>query len=105
MDERELRKYAKCLSCGKGICSTGLPLFWNFTIERIGIKREAIQRHAGLEMMTTPGLASILGTGEDVTETMTKEVVTLCEACVYEKAGELVSMLESPRQEEATKDE
>ena len=99
MNEQELRKYAKCSSCGKGVCSTGLPLFLNFTIERIGINQLAIQRHAGLEMMTTPALASVMGTGEEVTETMTKEIVTLCEGCVYEKAGSLIAMLENRRRE------
>ena len=40
-----------CCQCGKGVMHTGLPLFWQLTIQRMQIDVGAVHRQHGLEMM------------------------------------------------------
>lgn len=51
MKEQELRAHATCSLCRQKIGASGLPLFYRLTVERFGVKLDAVRRQAGLEMM------------------------------------------------------
>lgn len=83
MKEQELRKHTICTVCGNKVTSTGIPLFWTASIQRHGIKMDAVKRQAGLEMMLNGNveIAQIMGPNEEMTEVVTDVKVTLCEYC------------------------
>ena len=96
MKERELRAAATCGLCGKKIGHTRLPLFWRVTIERWGIKANAVMRQAGLEMMMggNVGLAQAFSPDEDMAvRVMDPVTITVCETCAVEKAVPVMVML------------
>ena len=83
MKEKELREKATCKLCGKPIGHTGIPLFWRVRIERYGLKKEAIERQAGLTM-TLGGhaqLASVMGPDEDMAEKISSIEITVRGGC------------------------
>jgi len=98
MKEDELRKHATCSKCGNKIGHTGIPLFWTVSINRHGIKLEALRRSAGLYMMLgSPELARAMGTNEEMTEPAMDTVnITLCEEC----ALPIMGLIESCKMEE-----
>jgi hypothetical protein len=84
MKEKELREAADCASCGRKIGACGLPVFWRITIERHGVKLDAIQRQQGLTMMLGghAALAMVMGADEEMTIPMMDPVtITVCEEC------------------------
>lgn len=82
MKEKELRKHSKCVLCGKKILASGIPLFWKVTVERLGVKVDAVNRQSGLSMMIGAQLAEVMGPDEDLTQPMMEPVVlTICETC------------------------
>lgn len=102
MKERELRKYSVCSLCGGKIGETGIPMFWVVTVERHGLKLDAIHRQTGLGMMLGNNgyLAQIMGPDEDMTvPVLPKITLSICEQCCTENVcvaqlGELHSILE-----------
>lgn len=89
MKERELRERATCAVCRQKIGRSGLPLFYTVTIERHGVKLNAVQRQTGLEMMLGGhvGLAQALGPDEEMTERlMGPATITVCETCSIQDA-------------------
>lgn len=86
MKESELRKYATCSACQKGIGHTGLPLFWRVTIERFGVNVHAARRQDGLAAhLGSPLLASIMGPDEEMTMPMMDAItLSLCETCALQ---------------------
>lgn len=87
MKEAELAKHMHCDCCKKVVTHGGLPLFWVLTIERHGIKVDAVKRQMGLGMMLgSPALAQVMGPDEDMTVPMSEpRKFTLCEPCALEK--------------------
>ena len=84
MKEKELREAADCALCGKKIGASGIPMFWRVTIERHGVKLDAVQRQQGLTMMLGghAGLAMVMGADEEMTIPMMDPVtITVCEDC------------------------
>lgn len=84
MKERELRAHAICSLCRKKILEGGLPLFYRLTIERFGVKFDAIRRQAGLEMMLDNhvAIAQAMGPDEDMTMSMMEKLtLVVCETC------------------------
>lgn len=86
MKENELRKAATCGICHKKIGHTGLPLFWQITIERFGIDLRSIQRQDGLAaILGSSRLASVMGPGEEMTIPLLEPVkVSICDKCIME---------------------
>lgn len=96
MREKELRQFATCVLCNKGIGHTGLPLFWVVTIERHGLNHDALQRQQGLTMMLggNAALAQIMGPDLDMTTPMMEPVkVSVCETCAVERSLPLAAMV------------
>lgn len=82
MKEAELRKHAICALCHKPIGNAGVPFFWTATIERHGIKMDAVYRQQGLGMMIGAQLAMVMGPDEELTMPLMDPLkVTICEAC------------------------
>jgi len=84
MKADELRAAAECARCRKKIGAAKLPFFYRVRIERYGIKRDAVMRHSGLEMMLggAAPLAEILGPNEDLAiEVADPAEVTICDDC------------------------
>ena len=75
-----------CCKCGKGVMHTGLPLFWQLTIQRMQIDVGAVRRQHGLEMMLgSPLLAFHMGPQEEMAKPLFEShTVWLCEACATE---------------------
>ena len=94
MKEKELRENSTCNICGKKIGHTGIPLFWRVTIQRYGLKLDAIQRQTGLAMMLGGNgiLAQVMGTDEDMAEKMSEKKITICESCAVEKSHNLAEL-------------
>lgn len=88
MKEHELRAHATCSLCRKKIGATGIPLFYRVTVERFGVKLDAVRRQAGLEMMLGGHvrIAQAMGPDEDMaTPVMEKLVLVVCESCSTEQ--------------------
>lgn len=90
MKQDELMKHSVCSLCGWKIMtgSNGLPLFWVVSIERYGLKLDAIRRQDGLTAMLggQPRLASVMGPNEDMaTRLGDPDKLTVCEDCAMEK--------------------
>lgn len=84
MKAQELRAHATCSLCREKIGASGLPLFYRVTIERFGVKLDAVRRQTGLEMMLDGhvGIAQAMGPDEDMAvPLMEKLVLVVCEAC------------------------
>lgn len=98
MQEKELRKNSTCTICNKKIMHTGLPLFWTASIQRHGIKMDAVKRQAGLEMMMDGHvqLAQALSPNEEMTEVITDVSITVCEDC----ADPLLRLVEKVNEED-----
>ena len=75
-----------CCKCGKGVMHTGLPVFWQVTIQRMRIDVGAVQRQHGLEMMLgSPLLAFHMGPQEDMIKPLfDANTAWLCEKCAIE---------------------
>ena len=62
----------------------GIPLFYRVTIERFGVRLNAIERQQGLTMMLggSAVLAAVMGPDEDMTQPLMEPLVlTVCENC------------------------
>lgn len=84
MKERKLRKHATCSLCMQKIGATGLPLFYRVTLERFGLRLDAIRRQAGLEMSLNGhvALAQAMGPNEEIAVPMMETLVlVVCEPC------------------------
>ena len=84
MKEQELLAHATCSLCRKKIGATWIPLFYRVTVERFGVKLDAVHRQAGLEMMLGGHvrIAQAMGPDEDMaTPVMEKLVLVVCESC------------------------
>lgn len=87
MKEKELRAHATCSLCRQKIGASGLPLFYRLTVERFGVKLDAVRRQAGLEMMLGGHvlIAQAMGPDEEMTmPMMEKLVLVVCESCSTE---------------------
>ncbi len=95
MKETELRKHASCSICKKPIGNSGLPLFWIMRVERLGIKLDVVKRQDELAALLGghSGLAQIMGTDEDMTQSMDSAELTICETCAM-KEYSLFELLE-----------
>ena len=107
MKERELRAHAVCSLCRKKIGESGVPLFYRVTLERFGVKLDAVRRQTGLEMMLNGhvAIAQAMGPDEDMAvPVMEKVVLVVCESCstslepcCVARLAELESTVEPPR--------
>ena len=87
MKEGELRKHSTCSLCKQKIGKSGLPLFYRLTIERFGVKMDAVERQTGLAMMLGGNgfLAGVMGPDEDMAmPLMDKLTLVICELCAGE---------------------
>lgn len=82
MKEAELRSLAICGHCGNKLGEAG-PFFAKVTIQRFGMKADAIKRAAGLEMMLgSVPLAKIMGPDEDLAQEVSDaQSLSLCGKC------------------------
>ena len=97
MKEMELRKHAICSLCSNKIMATGIPLFWRVTVERFGVKIDAVQRQQGLTMMLggSAMLANVMGADEEMTMSMMEPItLTVCESCAVSNNHCIASMAE-----------
>jgi len=84
MKAQELRAHATCSLCRQKVGASGIPLFYRLTVERFGVKLDAVQRQTGLEMMLGGhvGIAQAMGTDEEMTiPVMDPLVLVVCERC------------------------
>ena len=84
MKEKELREHAICTVCKRAIGHAGLPLFYVLTIERYGVKMDAVKRQDGLSALLGghARLAAVMGPDEEMTESlMDPGKITVCEVC------------------------
>lgn len=96
MKEKELRAHATCSLCRKKIGESDLPLFYRLTIERFGVKLDAVRRQAGLEMLLNGhvGLAQIMGPDEEMAmPLMEKLTLVVCETCSMQQEPYCVARL------------
>lgn len=84
MREQELRAHATCSLCRQKIGASGIPLFYRVTVERFGVKLDAVRRQVGLEMMLggSVRIAQAMGPDEEMTLPMMDPLVlVVCEPC------------------------
>jgi hypothetical protein len=87
LKESELRKHAVCACCRRKIGESGLPLFYLVSIERHGVKMDAVDRQTGLEQILggCASIAQAMGPDEDMTGVlMERATITVCERCSTE---------------------
>ncbi len=83
MKEDELRANAVCSICKNKIGQAMLPSFWTLDVERHMLNLDALERQQGLTMMLGghAGLAGALGPNEDMTRSVLKKHLSVCERC------------------------
>ena len=84
MNEQELRKHAKCSLCKRKILESGMPLFYRLTVERFGVKLDAVKRQAGLEALLNGHvrIAQVMGADEEMAmPIMDALTIVVCESC------------------------
>lgn len=87
MKEQELRAHATCSLCRQKIGASGVPLFYRLTIERFGVKLDAVRRQTGLAMLLNGNgvIARVMGPDEDMAmPVMDPLVLVVCESCSTE---------------------
>jgi hypothetical protein len=102
MKEQELRKFLDCANCNRKILSSGVPLFWTLKMERHGVKLDAVSRQTGLAIFLggNAHLAAVMGPDEDMTITMDKLEVAICEDCAMANIN--IGMLAEVRAKEVS---
>ena len=89
-----------CRRCGKGVLHAGTPIFYRLTVEIFGAGRRAIERAAGLELMTggTVAIAAALGPDEDLANPVGEPLGgLLCLPCMMDMhAAELLNDATEP---------
>lgn len=89
MKEAELRKHTTCDVCKYPLgARSPAPLFWRVTVERFGLKMDAIKRQDGLgAFLGSSVLASVMGPDEDLAApVMEPTTLTVCETCATLRA-------------------
>lgn len=97
MKEKELRKHTTCSLCRGKILAGGIPLFYRVTIERFGVRLNAVERQQGLTMMLggSAVLAAAMGPDEDMTQpVMEPLVLTVCENCSTDRRDPIAALAE-----------
>jgi hypothetical protein len=72
-----------CGLCGKPVCKSGVPLFWQLTIQRHGINARKLRQLQGVtHLLGNFKLAEVMTGIDDVTQPIGPAVELLvCEAC------------------------
>lgn len=84
--ERELRDMAQCHFCNVAVGRSGI-FFYRVKVDQVVMDPASLARHSGLEALTSPVLASILGPGEDLAHRIVGEEKTVCAACLHKIAS------------------
>lgn len=73
----------KCAYCKKGVAHCNGLLFYQVSIQRMGIDQRAIQRRTGLEMMLgSPTLAEVMGPDEEFVQPVGNKLeLWVCDDC------------------------
>lgn len=98
MKAQELRAHATCSLCRKKVGDSGIPLFYRLTVERFGVKLDAVYRQTGLEMMLGGhlGIAQAMGPDEEMTiQVMDPLVLVVCEPCSTAQAHHVAALAET----------
>lgn len=105
MKERELREASTCLFCKRKIGACGSLFFYRLSIERFGVKMDAVKRQSGIEMMLGGHvrIAQAMGADEDMAvPVMEKAMVTICDECSTSQSMYMAQLAEMADKEEAT---
>lgn len=73
-----------CSNCGHGVMHEGIPIFYRFRMDTMGVDGNAVRQQHGMEMMMggNAALAQVMGPDPVIaTEVDTKDIV-LCHACM-----------------------
>ncbi|MDH3729533.1 MAG: hypothetical protein OES13_00205 [Acidimicrobiia bacterium] len=72
-----------CCVCGKGLAHNGIQCF-KVHIESHLIDPNALKQHTGMEMLTSPEIASVLSPVTEFTKPVIAVDVVLCQGCAIE---------------------
>lgn len=79
--DRELRDMAQCATCNRMVGESGI-FFYRVKIDQVVLDGPALNRHSGLEMLTSPAIASVLGPGDDLAHRIPGNEKTVCAGCL-----------------------
>ena len=79
--ENQLRAMADCDLCGEAVGKSGI-FFYRVQVDQVIMNGPAINRQAGLGMMTAPALAMVMGPDEDMAHRIPGEEKTVCARCL-----------------------
>ena len=90
MKQKDLKP---CSACGKGVMHEGIPIFYRFKMETMGIDANAVRQVHGFEEMMLGNLAvaQAMGLDPDIATAVDEKEVILCHSCMMDcNAGSFI---------------
>jgi len=74
----------KCSTCGNGVMHEGIPVFYRFRMDTMGIQADAVRQQIGMEMMmgAAAAVAQVLGPDEVMAKQIDTKEIVLCHSCM-----------------------
>ncbi len=81
MKQRDLKP---CSACGKGVMNAGIPIFYRFKMDTMGVDADAVRQVHGLEevMLGNVAIAQALGPDPDIVKEIDSKEIILCHSCM-----------------------
>lgn len=84
MTDMKQRDLKKCYSCGNGVMHEGVPVFYRFRMDTMGIQADAVRQQHGMEIMmgAAAPIAQMLGPDEVMAKEIDTKDFVLCHSCM-----------------------
>ncbi len=73
-----------CNACGKGVMHEGIPIFYSFRMDTMGVDANAVRQQHGMEMMMgdLAPLAQVMGPDPVIAAEVDTKDIVLCHSCM-----------------------
>lgn len=84
MPDMKQRDLKPCSGCGEGVMHEGIPIFYRFRMDTMGVDANAVRQQHGMEMMMggAAALAQIMGPDPDIAKEVNSKYIVLCHGCM-----------------------
>lgn len=84
MPDMRQRDLKPCSGCGEGVMHEGIPIFYRFRMDTMGVDANAVRQQHGMEMMMggAAPLAQIMGPDPDIAKEIDSKDIVLCHSCM-----------------------
>ncbi len=89
MPDMRQRDLKPCSGCGKGVMHQGIPIFYVFRMDTMGVDADAVQQQHGMELMMGGGvqgatLAHVMGPDPALAKQIDSKDIVLCHGCMMD---------------------